>query len=212
MITFKIAKNLYPIPTCWDDVTYRQSIALLDSVTLTDHIHIFTGIPKETLEAAELKNLEKISLALSFLSFPPTWERTNMVGRYTLPLDVTIQSVGQFEDLRGQLLKMPPKPMEEPKVFADLCLTACAIYCQKLRDGKYDWNKVAEVKEELQDCSCSEVMGTGAFFLLRPLNLSQPLMSRSQTFIQRLKNTRVGLRIYRKISDLLQRSFVPHER
>jgi hypothetical protein len=210
MITFKINKLPYQFPTCWDDVTYRQSVALLDSVTLTDHIHIFTGIPKETLESAELVNLEKISLALSFLSFAPTWDRTNMVGRYIMPLDVTIQSLGQFESLRKLVLKIPPKPVEEPKVFTDLCLTACAIYCQKLRDGIFDSEKVHEVKEELQDFSCSEVMGTGAFFLLKPLNLSQPIMSRFRKFIQHLKNTRVGLLICRKISNFLQRSFGPH--
>jgi hypothetical protein len=212
VITFKIGKTPYPFPTRWEDVTTRHCVALLNTSSLTDHISLFTGIPKETLEAAELKNLEKISLALSFLSFPPEFERSKMVGKYIMPEDVTIQSTGQMEDLRGLLMKLPPKPMEEPEIFYDLCLGACAIYCQKLRDGKYDPNKVPELKEELKDCSCVEVIGTGAFFLFRPVNLSKPLMNPFQMFFQRLKNTKAGLLISRKISDLLQRSFVPHEK
>lgn len=189
VITFKINKVSYPFPTCWPDVTYGQYLALLHSKTLTDQISIFTGIPRETLEKAELRNLEKISLALSFLSITHTgFNRTEMVGKYVMPLDITINSTGQFEDLRGLLMQIPKDISQEPERFADLCLHACAIYCQKLRDGKYDSTKVEEVKEELKDCSCAEVIGTGAFFLFRPANLSNPIMRDYLRLFRRLKN------------------------
>jgi hypothetical protein len=204
VITFKIAKYLYPIPTCWSDVTYRQYLALLDSKSLTDQIHIFTGIPKETLETAELKNLEKITLALSFLYIAPKFERTQLVGPYTLPMDITIQSTGQMESLK-RLLPQLKDPAQEPVKFADACLTACAIYCQKIKDGKYDFDKVPDVKEELKDYSCAEVIGTGAFFLARPWSLSTPLMSPYQSFILRLKNMSRALPIFQKILGSLQR-------
>lgn len=205
MITFKINKDRYDFPTCWSDVTFRQYVALIHTSTLTDHISVFTGIPRETLEQAELKNLEKISLALSFLSFAPNFERTRMVGNYVLPEDVTIQSTGQFEDLRGLLLKMPKDPMEDPEKIADSYLHACAIYCQKLKHGKYDPDKVPEVKEELKDYSCSEVIGTGAFFLFRPLNLSKNITNHSPRFIQHLKSIIQGLPGYQKTLVSLQR-------
>lgn len=206
MIPFKINGTKYNFPTTWEDVTYQQYIDLLHTVTLTDHIHVFTGIPRETLEQAEIRNLEKISLALSFLSFAPTFQRTKLVGPYFVPDDVTIQSLGQFEDLRALLMKMP-KDLKDPnnvELLSDLYLGACAIYCQKVRDkGNYDPYKVPEVKEELKKYSCAEVIGTGAFFLFRPLNTLPPTTTLYQRVTHRMKNWMQALPGYRKTLDLL---------
>lgn len=210
MIIFKISATRYNIPTVWDDVTYTQYVALLrTSNSLTAYISVFTGIPLETLRTAELKNLEKISLALSFLTMTPKFDRTAMVGPYVLPLDVTLQSLGQFEDLRGLLSKMPKKEegefydLDDNELIADLYLHACAIYIQKIKDGSYDYTKVDAVKEELKGYSCAEVIGTGAFFLFRPLNTSQPTTSRYRNLIQRLKKWSQDLPGYRKTLDFL---------
>lgn len=194
MITFKINGKPYPIPTRWEDVTYSQYIQLIHAKNLTDQISIFTGISRETLEAAELKNLEKISLALSFLSFTPKFDRTEMVGPYAMPSDVTIQSTGQFEDLRSLMMKIPKdlSTIESMEALSDLYLHACAVYVQKIKDGRYDPNKVAPVKEEIKQYSCAEVIGTGAFFLFRPLNLSQPTTTIYQKFRRLLKSWRRG--------------------
>jgi hypothetical protein len=189
MITFKINKKPYSIPTCWSDVTYRQYMDLLHAETITDQIAIFTGISRETLEQAELKNLEAIVVALSFLGVAPDngFTFSRMVGPYAMPQDITIQSTGQFEALRSLLMKRPD-PKNEPEKFADFCLHACAIYCVKVRDGKFDGSKVDEMKQELKNYSCAEVIGTGGFFLYRPLNLSRHTMNRFQMFFQRLKS------------------------
>jgi len=120
------------------------------------------------------------------------------VGLYAMPQDITIQSTGQFEDLRGLLMKRPD-PKNEPEKFADFCLHACAIYCVKVREGKYDPAQVPEMKEELKNYSCAEVIGTGGFFLYRPLNLSRHTMSRFRMFSQRLKNMIQGWLIYLRI-------------
>jgi hypothetical protein len=189
MITFKINGKPYQIPTQWDDVTYQQYFDLIRSKTLTDHISIFTGIPRETLESAELKNLEKISLALSFLSFTPKMDRTKMVGPYVMPEDVTIQSLGQFEDLRGLMAKTPKdlSTLEASEELSELYLHACAVYVQKIKDGKYDWNKTYTVRDELRNYSAMEVIGTGAFFLFRPLNTSPTTMNPFQRFLRLLR-------------------------
>jgi hypothetical protein len=210
MIVFKILGSKHPIPTCWADVTYSQYVALIRSSSLTDHISIFTGIPRETLEASEIRNLEKISIALSFLSISPHFDRTELVGLYHVPTDVTIQSLGQFEDLRGLLAKMPREvaTLEDNELIADLYLSACAIYCQKVRDGKYDYTKVSQVKDEISQYSCAEVIGTGAFFLFRPLNISPPLTSRFRKFFRHLRRLIQALPGYRKTLDFLQRSSV----
>jgi hypothetical protein len=188
-------------------------MALLHSQSLTDQIAIFTDVPRETLEKAEIKNLEKISLTLSFLStIPKDFGRTVMVGPYVLPVDVTIQSLGQFEDLRGLLLKMP-KDMKDPinmiensEKFGELCLKACAIYCQKVRDGVYDNSKAMIMTEELKNYSCVEVIGTGAFFSFRVWNTSSPIQNLYLKVRQLLKRSIAVLPGYRKTLDFLQRS------
>lgn len=210
MITFKINGNKYLIPTCWPDVNYRNYIALLDCKNLLDYIALFTGIDKEILLKAELKNLEVIAQSLSFLTVQPQFEAgpTKMVGPHVLPRDVTIESLGQFEDLRGLLAKAPLniETVENVKLLYDLQLEACAIYCQKVKYGSYDYTKVAEVKEELKEFSCIEVVQTGAFFLFKPLNTSTPIQKRSRNIRQRLKKLIVDFPGYQRTLDSLQRS------
>ena len=211
MITFKTLGNKWQCPTRWEDVTYNQYLFHVYPRTLAERISCFSGIPRETLEAAELKGLEKINLALIFMSIPPDFKRTDVVNGIPLPADVTIESLGQFEDLRGLLNKLPKKEFKEYEyadweLYADLCLEACAIYMQKVKDGKYDYTKVAGLKEELKTASCAEVMGTGGFFLFRPLNISPPSMNPFRILTHRLKRLIQGLPGYQKTLDFLLRS------
>lgn len=213
MITFKINGAKYQIPTAWDNVTYNQYIELLKAPnSLLHYIHIFTSIPIDTLQKAEFKNLERIAIALSFLSIPPKFEGhpTPMVGPYVTPKDVTIESLGQFEDLRGLIQKLP-KETPDPVVISDLYLEACAIYVQKLKDGKYDHSKVSEVKNILKYCSCVEIIQTGSFFFYRPLNMSTPTTNRFQRAIQRMKRFSQGLPGYQSTLDFLLPSSKPQK-
>lgn len=205
MITFKINGTKFKIPTDWQDVTYAQYIEIPNQTGLPDYISLFTGIKKEILLKAELRNVESVSLALSFMREIPIFSNapTLKVGPYILPQDITINSLGQFEDLRGLLAKMPKKVEIKD---SDLYLEACAIYVQKIKHGEYDYTKVAEVKEELKRYSCMEVISTGAFFLFKPLNISKPTKTRSQSIRQRLKKLIVGFPGYQKTLDSLQRS------
>lgn len=211
MITFKTLGKKWLCPTSWPDVTYNQYCYHLYPRTLAEMISCYSGIPRETLESAELRGLEKINIALIFMSMPPDFKRTEVVNGIVLPSDVTIESLGQFEDLRALLSKLPKKEFKEYEytdweLYADLCLEACAIYLQKVKDGKYDYSKVAKVKDELKTASCMEVIGTGAFFLFRPLNISPPTTNRFLTLIHRTKRLIQGLPGYRKTLDFLLRS------
>lgn len=210
MITFKINGTKFRIPTCWQDVTYRQYIELIKPHTFLDQIALFTGIDLEVLRKAELRNADEMLKHLSFLNVPPPFESkpTMLVGPYTLPSDITTLSLGQFEDLRGLLAK-GPKKIEAPEdhlQMNDLYLEACAIYCQKLIYGEYDYTKVPEVKEELKKYSCIEVISTGAFFLFKPLNSLMNTRTRSQNIRQRLKKLIQDFPGYQKTLDSLQRS------
>lgn len=207
MITFKINGQKYLIPSTWSDVTYSQMIAIIERPTLVDQISIFTGIDKQTLIKSEFKNVETIALTLSFLTTPPPFEAkpTMLIGPYVLPSDVTILSLGQFEDLR-QLLSKGPKKIEttmDHLQMNNLYLEACAIYVNKLEYGEYLPENTYKIKEKLKQYSCMEVISTGAFFLFRPLNLSTPTKRRSPSIIQRLKKLIVGFPGYRRTLDRL---------
>lgn len=211
MITFKTLGKSWKCPTQWGDLTFEQYCYFIYPRTLSEMIAYFSGIDKATLEAAELKGLEKINMALIFMTIAPNFNRTSVVNNIVLPTDPTLESLGQFEDLRGALNRLPKKQMKEYEyqdweLYADLCLEACAIYVQKVKDGKYDYSKVSKVKEELKSASCAEVLGTGGFFLFRPLNISPPTTSRFRTLIHRMKRLVQGLPGYQKTLDFLQRS------
>ena len=207
MITFKINSKLYPFPTRWEDVTYDQYMRLLHTTTLTDHIHVFTDIPRETLENSDIKGLEKISIALSFLSISPQFKKTAFVGPYLMPVDCTIESTGQFEALRGLLKNLPKDQLsvESMEQWADSYLGACAIYCQKLRDKKFDLDKAMKMKEELRDYSCAEVIGTGSFFLFKPLNTSPPTMNPFLILLRHLRRWMRAFPGYQRALNFLQR-------
>ncbi len=191
MITFKINGQPKQIPISWEEVTYAQYIQLIHGPSLPAVISIFTGIPEETLNKAEVWNLESVLTAIGFLNTPPQLTgKTKKVGPYDMPEDVTIQSLGQFEDLRGLIQKIPSSDKNTSKeslIMADLYLEACAIYVQKIKDNAYDANRVPIVKEELKNYSCMEVLQTGAFFLYRPITMSRNTTTRYRSIIQHLK-------------------------
>ena len=209
MIVFKIAGKKHNIPTSYDDVTYSQYVSLLTLPnTLIHQIHLFTGIPIETLQAAELKNLEKIAIALSFINLSPKAEEgPRDIGKYFVPKDVTIESLGQFEDLRALIHKRPLDlgTMDNNLLWCDLCLEACSIYCQKLRDGKYDSTKVPGMKEELKSYPAMPIIQTGSFFFGRLLSTLTGTTSRYRSLSQRMRKLLQDLPGYQKSLDLLQR-------
>ena len=216
MITFKTLSKKWKCPTQWSEMTYGQYIYHIYPRTLAETISLLSGIDLKTLQEAELKGLEKINIALAFMSISPNFERTPFVNGYFLPSDPTIESLGQFEDLRSLLGKLPRKKIsemsyEELELFHDLCLEACAIYMQKVQDGKYDYSRVAKVKEWLKAASCEEVIGTGSFFLFRPLNISPPSRSLFRILIHRLKRLIQGLPGYQKTLDFMLRSSTSHK-
>ena len=213
MITFKIQGAKYKLPTAWADVTYSQYIALLSLPnSLIEYINLFTQIGLEKLLKSELRNLEKISLALSFLTIPPNFTPgPRNIGKYPVPKDVTIESLGQFEDLRGLCNKRPSdiSTTENQLLFADLCLEAAAIYIQKVKDGSYNSNNVPKVKDELRNESCLDIIQTGSFFLFKPLHTSMNMRDRYRMVLQRLKKLLRDLPGYQKSLDFLQHSSKP---
>jgi hypothetical protein len=211
MITFKILDKKVPIPTSWRDVTYSQYVYMIVPRTFVEYIHLFSGIPLETLNSAQIKNVDKLSLALSFLSLSPDLTRTETVGPFILPGMPQFESLGQFEDLRNLVKKYPRKERKDfdytdLETECELYLTACAIYFQKVQDGSYNSSKVEKVKDELRSASAVEVLSNGAFFFAKGLNLSLPQMTLYQKATRAMKRFLQAFPGYQKTLDFLQRS------
>jgi hypothetical protein len=211
MITFKILNKKCNIPTTWADVTYSQYVYMLIPRTFVEYIHLFSGIPLETLNGAQIKNVDKLSLALAFLSLPPDMTRTETVGAFVLPGMPQFESLGQFEDLRNLVKKYPRKERAEfdytdLETECELYLTACAIYFQKVQDGAYNPAKVEKVKDDLRNASAVEVLSNGAFFFAKGLNLSLPQMTLYQKATRAMKRFLQAFPGYQRTLDFLQRS------
>jgi len=214
MITFKLKDVKYEFPTCWPDVTYAQYVALLKTPNnIIDYVALFTGLDRAMLATAKLNGVEKIVVALSFLSTPPQFEAgpTRMVGPYPMPKDITLQSLGQFEDLRALIQQLPRKETKDYTIddhltVAELYLSACAIYVQKVINGEYDPEQVENVKLRLRIFSCIQVLQTGAFFFGRLLNTLTGTTTRSQKITQRLKKLLLDFPGYRRSLDFLRPS------
>jgi hypothetical protein len=211
MIKIKVnGSKPYEIPTAWSDLTYSQYVSLLTLPnSLVHQIHLFTQIPLETLQSAELKNLEKIAIALSFINLSPKAEEgPKDIGKYFVPKDVTIESLGQFEDLRALIHRRPTdlSTIENNLLWCDLCLEACSIYVQKLKDGKYDSSKVSGVKEELKSYPAMPIIQTGSFFFGKLLSTLTGTTNRYRSLSQRLKKWLLAFPGYRKSLDFLLHS------
>lgn len=211
MITFKILRKKYPIPTCWMDVTYDQYVYHTLPRTFTGTLHCFTGIDLDTLNNAEIKNIDKLSIALAFMSLSPKMEKTSTVAGYMTKFGPQFESLRQFEDLRALIKDYPKIPRneftyEDFEKESHVYLSACAIYLQKLIDGKYESSRVPQTREYLRKQSCVEVISNGAFFFAKALNLSPPSTTLFQNITQRMKKFLQALPGYQKTLDFLQRS------
>lgn len=192
MINFKINGVDTPIPSCWEDLTFGQYLQVIDAEgDTTKIISCFTGMDIELLKKAEISGLSTLLQTLTFIGHQPTFTRTGKIGPYEVPADVTIESLGQFEDLRALMKNWPEGQItnKDSKNIAILFAKAAAIYCQKLRDGQYDYTKAIEMLPfELYDYPCPEVIGTGAFFLAMPRNMLLSTMGNSPTASHPQKN------------------------
>ena len=198
MIPFKINNVRYQIPTQWSDVTMRQYVGLLNVPNGLQHqISFFTGIPVEVLMKVELHNLEKIAIALSFLTTAPKFEpgpSPTLAGQ-KIPTDITIKSLGKLEYLKGLMSRIPKDLTDSYAALADLYTEACAVYLM----NDFDPELMPETKATVYTYPCTEVMRTGAFFLFKPLNLMRNTATRSPSITQRLRRWSQGLPGYRRI-------------
>jgi hypothetical protein len=165
MITLYVNKKPHSIPVSWDETTFEQYLGVLNGEDKPDSyfLALMLGMDYEEFKKCELKGFEQAMTALTFLKTAPTWlERPAKIGSYILPADLTLESVGQYEDMKALV-----KGKKDIKELVQEYPKVCAIYCQKTRDGVYDFGKAMDMSAELMKLPAREVVETASFFLAK---------------------------------------------
>ena len=169
-------------------------------------IAIFTGMPEESIrkadEAGKINNIDKILSALNFLKTPAKFDKvTTEIGPFKLPLNhkkefnIQFESLGQFEDMRARMLKVPDNDALE---LVNAYPSYIAIYLQKIRDGKYSNDKAKAMEAEIWQYPAHQVITLGSFFLIKLVNLLRGTQATSPTTNQNPKKKKPVLTGYRK--------------
>lgn len=175
MIKFKINGSDVQIPSTWEDLTFGQYLRLFEQKDMTDTISILTGFDREYLLNAKIIGLESLIQCTNFLNTPSKFDTYYPhVGPYKLPankngqLDIRLESLAQFEDMRVQMQKVNLK--EDVPGFTKAYGKYVAIYLQKIRDGHYTHAKALEMEEEILSFRACEVIAVGQFFFIQLAN------------------------------------------
>ncbi len=185
MITLYVNKKPHNIPVSWDELNFEQYVGVLNGEDKPDSyfMAVMIGMDYEAFKKCDLKGFEQAMTALSFLkTSAPSWlERPAKIGSYILPADLTLESVGQYEDMKAMV-----KGKKDIKELVQEYPKVCAIYCQKARDGEYNFNKAMEMSSEFYSLPAREVVETASFFLAKVIlmTLGTPQNSPQQKKIQ----------------------------
>lgn len=193
MIKFTINGKPINYPSKWEDLTFGQYLEVMDlkndSIKM---VSIFSGLDYEYLKDATIVNLEALLEASNFVLTKPEWDTYYpQIGPYKLPpnkdgkFDIRFESMGQFEDARATMLKANGVN-EHTKAYGRYV----AIYLQKIRDGKYQPNKVKEMEEEVLTFPAFQVISLGQFFFLKLYLLSSGTTKTSLPIFQSPKKSK----------------------
>lgn len=204
MIPLTINDKKIQLPTCWEDVTFRQYLdyAELGETELINVVALFTGISRKVWEESkEIKGFYYISESLKFLEKEPKFENLLNPGyvvikgkRYKIPTKLESYSVKQFEDMRG-LIRVETKGNDQiplksyPKI--------AAIYFCTLLFKKYSVKNIEKAEQALMDLPVYEVVGIVNFFLKNLNGLLSGMNQDSNLFrriVKKLKQAFKGLK------------------
>lgn len=199
----------------WEQVNYGDFLKICEAQAEKNEIKILslaTGIDEHVLRKAKIgPDFEVVMTRLRFLYKPPIFNDTpTKLGEYTMPKDVTFESVEQFESMR-QVYANPVKvdtedPIDEMRKFGLLC----AIYLQPILDkADFDADRAMEILPQIDKFSCVEVVSMGRFFWAKLVSLRSGIPMSSLMHSTPRRNWRRDLRSFpgRLISTLRSRFF-----
>lgn len=201
MIPLFIDDKKIQLPTCWEDVTFRQYLdyAELGETELINVVALFTGISQQVWEASkEIEGFYYISESLKFLEKEPNFENLSNPGhvvidgkKYNIPTKLESYSVKQFEDMRG-LIRMETKG--EDRVPLKAYPKIAAIYFCTLLFKKYSMKNIEKAEAVLMDLPVYEVVGIVNFFLKNLTGLLIGMSRGSNIFHMIVKKLKRGLK------------------
>jgi len=192
---FKLNGQPLSIKDSWDDLTFNdyERIMRLGEDDYKEVISILTGIPRETLESAQLNGIEAVLQAGSFMSTPPVFEGyTPKIGAYSLPansngqFDIQSESLGQFEDMRVIMKSAGENILTLVGSYPKFV----SIYLQKVRDGEYNPDKAKAMVDEIKALPAKEVIILGGFFYAKLRSLLNGTPRNSQPASQNPKKSK----------------------
>lgn len=160
------------ITDSWEKTTLAQYLRIMKSKNDTVEIlSIITGLDYDLLKKSQIKGLEKLLYAASFINTAPVIPtKVEKIGGFKLPLnskgvfDIQFESLAQFEDMR---VIMDSTSKEDIAGITESYAKYCALYLQKLRDGEYDGDKALAMVPEIMTYPALEVIAAGSFFFVR---------------------------------------------
>jgi hypothetical protein len=176
------------IPLSWDQVTFRQFLAL--SKAGNDYakvLSIFTGMDEGVIKRSQITGLSDTMYLLSYVKKQCPYYVPNKLLFYPLAKDLGFESIAQYEDIRSELESVKNLSPEEQLAKYPLY---CAVYackhmsrerCEELarktgddtiKYGDYHFKKAEAMQDEFFNCPAPEVLGVGNFILLRFISLN----------------------------------------
>jgi len=160
------------ITDSWEKTTLAQYIRIMKCKNDTaELLSIITGLEYDLLKKANIKGLDKLLYASSFINTHPVIPtKVEKIGGFKLPLnhkgifDIQFESLAQFEDMRTV---MDATDTKDATAITESYAKYCAFYLQKLRDGEYDGGKALAMVPEIMEYPALEVISAGSFFLVR---------------------------------------------
>lgn len=176
MITFNVNGTPKSIPASWDDILFGQYLSVLkltqeapedDTIKLLARL---IDIDYETLRKAEIKGFEKVLIALDFLIVPPVWnqEQPERIGKFILPKDITLESVGQYEDMKAVFVSNREKPLAD---FVACYPLMVGIYLAGIGQ-EYDYEHAKKIAIDLEKYPAREVVEAATFFITKLIHLT----------------------------------------
>lgn len=160
--------SLSKIPESWEQVTFRQSLGIVDAKDTADILSVFLGLEAETLRKAKIINLNEALERISFL------DTTNMpallptkINGYPIPKDLDFQTICRYEDLKRVAQKcIPAKDEKVSAKHLENFVSLVGIYAMPNYEDA-SLKEQEDFSKQFFNSPCGEVMAIGNFTLMK---------------------------------------------
>lgn len=180
------------IPTSWDQVTFKDFIALDDcKQDIVKVIALFTRIDYDTLRTAKIKDMDNVIEKLGFLNKKPEPMIPKTILGYTIPKDLEFEQVQMYLDLKEYVKEAKELP---PLIQLERYALYCAVFACIAKHGKYDWSLAEAMASEFLQAPCMEVLGIGNFTLMKLIGLNLNIKTTSRKAGSRIMRFRLAFK------------------